>query len=109
MGTEFNIISQPNPYIYTTARVNAIHPTEGAFTTLLFNETYTTYLTDETNGGTDTEVQIPQVSIKQTSGAVAYQGNDYRCITFGFPLELIENTEIRRAIFNASLQFLCIE
>lgn len=109
MGTEFNIISQPNPYIYTTARVNAIHPTEGAFTTLLFNETYTTYLTDETNGGTDTEVQIPQVSIKQTSGAVAYQGNDYRCITFGFPLELIENTEIRRAIFNASLQFLCTE
>lgn len=109
MGTEFTLASQPNPYIYTTARINAIQPTDGAFTTLVLNESYTTYLTETAlaEDSTLTTVQTPQVSIKQTSGAVAYQGPDYRCLTFGFPLEMIDNKEIRRAIINASFQFLC--
>lgn len=111
MGTEFDLASMPNPSIYTTARVNAIQPTEGAFTTLLFNENHTTYTTGMvlTEDSTEVVAQIPQITVKQTPGAVAYQGQDYRSLTYGFPLEMINNTEIRRAIINASYQFLCTE
>lgn len=109
MGTEFGIASLPNPHIYHTARVNAIQPTEGAFATLLFNESHTSYRTEITIAEDSTEViqQIPQVTVKQTPGAVAYQGSDYRSITYGFPLEMIFDKEIRRAIINASFTFLC--
>lgn len=109
MGTEFGIASLPNPHIYHTARVNAIQPTEGAFATLLFNESHTSYRTEIAIAEDSTEViqQIPQVTVKQTPGAVAYQGSDYRAITYGFPLEMIYDKEIRRAIINASFTFLC--
>ena len=109
MGTEFNIASIANPYIYHTARVNAIQPVEGAFATLLCNESHTSYRTEITLSEDSTEVvtQVPQVTIKQTPSAVAYQGNDYRSITYGFPLEMIYDKKIRRAIINASFQFLC--
>lgn len=109
MGTEFDIASLPNPHIYHTARVNAIQPTEGAFATLLFNESHTSYRTEIAIAEDSTEViqQIPQVTVKQTPGAVAYQGSDYRSITYGFPLEMIFDKEIRRAIINASFTFLC--
>ena len=109
MGTEFGIASLPNPHIYHTARVNAIQPTEGAFATLLFNESHTSYRTEIAIAEDSTEViqQIPQVTVKQTPGAVAYQGSDYRSITYGFPLEMIFDKEIRRAIINASFTFLC--
>lgn len=109
MGTEFGIASLPNPHIYHTARVNAIQPTEGAFATLLFNESHTSYRTEIAIAEDSTEViqQIPQVTVKQTPGAVAYQGSDYRSITYGFPLEMIYDKEIRRAIINASFTFLC--
>lgn len=111
MGTEFTLASQPNPYIFSTARVNAIQPSEGAFATLLFNESHTTYTTDSTMAEDSTmiEVKIPHTTIRQTPGAVAYQGDIYRALTFGFPLEMIEDKEIRRAIINASYQFLCTE
>lgn len=109
MGTEFGIASLPNPHIYHTARVNAIQPTEGAFATLLFNESHTSYRTEIAIAEDSTEViqQISQVTVKQTPGAVAYQGSDYRSITYGFPLEMIFDKEIRRAIINASFTFLC--
>ena len=109
MGTEFGIASLPNPHIYHTARVNAIQPTEGAFATLLFNESHTSYRTEIAIAEDSTKViqQIPQVTVKQTPGAVAYQGSDYRSITYGFPLEMIFDKEIRRAIINASFTFLC--
>ena len=111
MGTEFSIASLPNPHIYYTTRVNAIQPTEGAFATLLFNETHTSFRTETVIGedGIETVNQIPQITTKQASGAVAYQGDDYQALTFGFPLEMIEDKEIRRAIINASYQFLCTD
>jgi len=40
------------------------------------------------------------------SAAVAYPGNDYRSISFGFPLDCIQNIETRRNIMAASIQFL---
>lgn len=109
MGTEFSLNAIPNADIYTTARINAITPASGAFTTLLLNETQTTYRTEISiaEDGTETSTLIPQTSIRQASGAVAYQGEKYKSITFGFPLETIENKDIRRAIINASFQFLC--
>ena len=109
MGTEFALSSMGNPHIYHTARVNAIQPTQGAFTTLLMNESHTSYRTEITLAQDSTEIitHIPQVTIKQAPGAVAYQGNDYRSLTYGFPLEMIYDKEIRRAIINASFQFLC--
>lgn len=111
MGTEFALTSQPNPHVYTTARVNAIQPTGTAFATLLLNEMQTTYRTETSVGedGIEIVTQIPQTTIRQTSGAVAYQGKDYKCITYGFPLEMIDNKDTRRAIINASYQFLCGE
>lgn len=109
MGTEFSLLSYLNPSMYTTARVNALKPAEGAFATLLMNESNTTYTTETSlaEDGTELLTQVPHVSLRQLPGAVAYQGSDYHCITFGFPLEMIENRETRRAIINASYQFLC--
>ncbi len=88
MGTELTLLSYLNTQMYTTTRVNALQPAEGAFATLLMNE----------YNSLGIQRQLP--------GAVAYQGNDYRCITYGFPLEMIENRETRKAIINASYQFL---
>lgn len=111
MGTEFTLYNEPNPERYTTARINAIQPIEGAFTTLLFNESHTGYSTEITLAEDGTEIlnQVQQISIKQSPGAVAYQGQDYNSLTFGFPLEMITDKEIRRAIINASFIFLCSE
>lgn len=109
MGTEFNLLSYLNPTMYTTARVNALQPAEGAFATLLMNESNTTYTTETSlaEDGTEIITQVPHVSVRHLPGAVAYQGKDYNCLTFGFPLEMIEDQETRRAIINASYQFLC--
>ena len=38
--------------------------------------------------------------------AVAYPGQDYRCMAWGFPLECITDDQTRRSILYASLQFL---
>lgn len=109
MGTKFNLVSYLNPNIYTTARVNAIQPAEGAFATLLMNESNTTTTAERivAEDGSEVVTQVARTSVRQLPGAVAYQGNDYHCITFGFPLEMIEDRETRRAIINASYQFLC--
>lgn len=111
MGTEFTLTSMPNNKMYHTTRINAIAPTGEAFTTLLLNENHISYRTETSlaEDGTETMIQIPQRTIKQAPGAVAYQGRDYRCITYGFPLEMIENKDTRRAIINASYQFLCAD
>ena len=105
MGTEFNLISYLNPNMYITTRVNSLQAVNGAFATLLMNESNTTYTTETNAEGM--VIQVPHVSVRHMPGAVAYQGNDYNCITFGFPLEMIENKDTRRAIINASYQFLC--
>ena len=40
------------------------------------------------------------------SAAVAYDGNDYKCITIGFPFECINNSGQRRSIMSGMLRFL---
>ena len=58
-----------------------ISPTGAAFTTMVANECYPI--------------------------AVAYPGSDYRSLSYGFPLDMITDPKLRRAIINASYQFLC--
>ncbi len=118
MGTQFSLYSCPNTKMYITSRVNALQPTEGAFATLLMNESRMVYLpqtvvvkdtasTALPGDSIEIVMQVPHINVRQLTGAVAYQGADYRCITYGFPLEMIEDKETRRAIINASYQFLC--
>lgn len=38
--------------------------------------------------------------------AVAYQGNDYKCFTMGFPFECIKNTNDRKQIMQGILNYL---
>lgn len=40
------------------------------------------------------------------SACVAYKGNDYRCITLGFPFECIISSESRSAIMNGIIKYL---
>ena len=81
MNTQVSLFRNPSEQHYWITRSDILQPTEGAFSTM-------TYQPD------------------QQSAAIAYQGQDYRTMAFGFPLECIENTELRRSIMNAALQFL---
>ena len=40
------------------------------------------------------------------SVAIAYQGEDYNVMAFGFPIECIRETEKRRAIITSAVPFL---
>ena len=81
MNTQVSLFRNPSEQHYWITRSDILQPTEGALSTM-------TYQTD------------------QQSAAIAYQGQDYRTMAFGFPLECIENTELRRSIMYAALQFL---
>lgn len=88
MGTQCNIFGVPNRYRYSTARINSLSPVNGAFCTLLAVDEHS------------------QTAGNRSSVAIAYQGA-VRSIAFGFPLEMITESEKRRAIINAIYQFLC--
>ena len=81
MNTHPQLYNSPNKHCYYTSRINSISPTSQAFTTMVANDTHPI--------------------------AVAYQGTDYHALSYGFPLETITDTSLRRAIINASYQFLC--
>ena len=40
------------------------------------------------------------------SAAVAYQGNDYRAVTLGFPIEAVDDRATRQRLWAALLNFL---
>ena len=81
MNSSPQLYHSPNRDHYYTARINSISPTGAAFTTMVANECYPI--------------------------AVAYPGSDYRSLSYGFPLDMITDPKLRRAIINASYQFLC--
>ncbi|MGN0233164.1 MAG: hypothetical protein ACI4B5_01925 [Bacteroidaceae bacterium] len=81
MNTTASIYTEPNETHYWVRRMDVLQPTAPAFTTMLYD------------GG-------------EQASAVAYQGNDYKAISYGFPLECIISPEARSAIFAASVQFL---
>ncbi len=81
MNTELTVFKQMNETCYPIPRMDVISPLEGAFPTMAYRPV-------------------------GLSAAVAYQGNDYHSIAFGFPLECITDPQVRRSIFYASTQFL---
>lgn len=81
MGTSSPIYTKPNEVNYWIRQADVLTPVGGAFCAMLY---------DPLN----------------QSAAIAYKGTDYSTMTYGFPLECITNTEVRRSIFAASLSFL---
>ena len=81
MNTQFSLYCQPNEQRYSLRRISAMLPTSDAFTSVTS--------------------PLPLRSL-----SVAYQGPSYRTLTYGFPLECIQEEEIRRAVMAASLNFL---
>lgn len=81
MNTQGQIYSQPSERHYWIRRADVITPAEGAFCAMVYSY-----------GG--------------NHAAVAYPGQDYRTLVYGFPLECITSDEVRRSIFSASIRFL---
>ena len=81
MNTQFSIYYEPNEERYSLRRLSMITPTSDAFCSVASTS-------------------------QAASLAVAYQGPQYRTLTYGFPLECIRELETRRAVMAASLAFL---
>ena len=80
-GLNFGIYRELNGESYAVPQPEAINPTGGAFAMLAYS-----------NG-------LP--------AAVAYDGSDYKAITFGFPLESITDARSRNRLMEAVVNFLC--
>jgi len=81
MGLTMNLYRFPNEQHYWIKNADVLQPVETAFPTLLYSDS-----------------QLP--------AAIAYPGQDYRTMVFGFPLECIQEDEVRRGLMNASIRFL---
>lgn len=81
MNTGCSLNMQPNEKHLSTAYTSIIEPAGTAFSILTY----------------------PQSS---HSAGVAYKGADYRAITLGFPIEQIEEDDVRHMLMNAFIQFL---
>lgn len=80
-GTEFIIHRELNAYSYAVPQPESIDPTNGAFTMLVYSN------------------DLP--------AATAYDGSDYKSVTFGFPLESITENNARNQMMGAVVNFLC--
>ncbi|MBQ7509749.1 MAG: xanthan lyase [Prevotella sp.] len=84
MGTQFDIYRRLNERHYAATKADILMPTAGnAFPVMAYPD--------------------------RTSAAVAYQGNDYRAFTMGFPLECIVDRQQRESIMRGILDFLYIK
>ena len=81
MNTHFSIYNEPNEEHYSVRRLSVFQPMSDAFCSVI--------------DGSATHAL-----------AVAYQGANYRTLTYGFPLECIREADTRRAIMAASLRFI---
>ena len=80
-NTAADIYSRPNEQNYWVRSTDIIEPVGGAFSTMAY-----------ANGG--------------YSAAVAYSGNDYRVLAFGFPLECIKDDDARKNILGITIDYL---
>ncbi|MGN0068415.1 MAG: fibronectin type III domain-containing protein [Prevotella sp.] len=80
LGRQFRIIRNPNPHHYAASAVDRLSPAPSAYCAMLYQD--------------------------GSSAAVAYDGNDYKCFTMGFPIECIANKDDRTAIINGILAFI---
>lgn len=81
MNTSVQVYHMPNEQHYWVRTADVLRGTEGSFCTMLYKQT-----------------DLPS--------AIAYQGTARRALSFGFPLECIQDENVRRSIINASIQFL---
>ena len=81
MNLDFNIRRGYCERAYGTPSVDCLAPVAPAFCTMVYGSS-------------------------QQSAAVAYQGNDYRSLCFGFPLETIADERIRQLLWRDILGFL---
>jgi hypothetical protein len=81
MNTSVQVYHTPNEQHYWVRTADVLRGTEDSFCTMLYKQT-----------------DLPS--------AIAYQGTTRRALSFGFPLECIQDENVRRSIINASIQFL---
>lgn len=80
LGTTFDFHHRPNEQHYAAVSADALQPVGNAFAAMRYADGQT--------------------------AAVAYEGNDYRSMAIGFPLECIKNEQKRHALMRGILQFL---
>ena len=81
LGIGFDIIRRPNAVHYAATSVDVMCPMgEGAFCAMQYADA--------------------------SDAAVAYNGNDYRCFTMGFPFECINSLKARQQVMTAVMNFL---
>ena len=81
MSQNFDIYRVPNERSYQVPSVDCLVPVAPAFCTMVYG---------------------PQGQ----SAAVAYAGQDYRTLSFGFPLESVSDPDVRRQLWEGILPFL---
>lgn len=81
MGTKFTYMTIPNEQHLSTAYTSVIRPDEKAFATLVYSD-------------------------NRQCAAVAYKGEKYNTLSLGFPIEQIQEADIRRNLMQAFVQFL---
>ncbi|MCI5450556.1 N-acetylmuramoyl-L-alanine amidase [bacterium] len=77
----FSIFDSPSEQNYWVRSVDILSPVLGSYCTMLHGK-------------------------NSASVAIAYQGEDYNVMAFGFPIECIRETEKRRAIITSAVPFL---
>lgn len=80
-NVNFTLHTIPNEQSYWVRSMDVIEPIGTAFSTMLYEKT-------------------------SNSAAIAYKGNDYHVMAFGFPLCCITDPETRRKVISSSVQFL---
>ena len=80
MGLTAPLLTAPSARHYAAPQTEAIYPTAPAFSAMAYGE-------------------------NNYSAAVAYAGQDYRCLTLGFPFGCIDSSELRARMMGAMLRF----
>ena len=80
-GLRFNIYREMNPKSYAVPKIMSLQPSNGSFAMLQYSD--------------------------GSPAAVAYDGDDYKTITVGFPIESIQETQTRNLLMQAITNFLC--
>ena len=80
-GLRFNIYREMNPRSYAVPKVMSLQPTGGSFAMLQYSD--------------------------GSPAAVAYDGDDCKTVTVGFPIESIQETQTRDLLMQAITNFLC--
>jgi len=81
MGVNASYQMQPNESHLSTSYISSLTPDSRAFATMIYKE-------------------------GRQCAAVAYKGADYACISLGFPIEQICESDVRQKLMSAFLEFL---